>query len=239
VQPFDERSDDRERGAARPDGDRSAQRAPGGAPDVVAREHGEQEERGDGREHDGPGSTHAMVDTRACLEREGVRSGAFDMSARGSPGGPSTIARSTCPTVPSSAKRLHYVVMDAQTNIPPPLHELEAEVMGEVWSQGEASVRAVMDALNARTKKPRAYTTYMTIMARLHTKALLLRRREGKTDFYRPAYSREEYADLRAQAGVDSLVEQYGDVALGHFARQMAQLDPERRRQLQRLARRK
>jgi predicted transcriptional regulator len=129
--------------------------------------------------------------------------------------------------------------MVAPMPIPPPLHELEAEVMEEVWRQREAPVRAVMDALNARAKKPRAYTTYMTIMARLHTKALLLRRREGKTDFYRPAYTREEYADLRAQAGVDSLVEQYGDVALGHFARQMAELDPERRRQLQRLARRK
>jgi predicted transcriptional regulator len=124
--------------------------------------------------------------------------------------------------------------MDAQTNIPPPLHELEAEVMGEVWTQGEASVREVMEVLDARTEKRRAYTTYMTIMSRLHRKGLLIRRREGKTDFYRPAYSREAYADLRAQAGVDSLV---GDVALGHFVRQMAQLDPERRRQLQRLAR--
>src|SRR5439155_185896 len=55
----------------------------------------------------------------------------------------------------------------------------------------------------------------------------------------RPAYTAEEYADLRAQAEVDSLVEQYGEVALSHFARQMAQLDPERRRALQRVARRK
>ena len=127
--------------------------------------------------------------------------------------------------------------MTATMETPPPLHELEAEVMGEVWTQGEASVREVMEVLDARTEKRRAYTTYMTIMSRLHRKGLLIRRREGKTDFYRPAYSREEYADLRAQAGVDSLVEQFGDVALGHFVRQMAQLDPERRRQLQRLAR--
>jgi predicted transcriptional regulator len=127
--------------------------------------------------------------------------------------------------------------MAATQEIPPPLHELEAEVMEEMWTQGEASVRAVMDLLNARAAKPRAYTTYMTILARLNRKQLLTRRREGKTDFYRAAYSREEYADLRAQAGVDSLVKQYGDVALGHFARQMAQLDPDRRRQLQRLAR--
>jgi predicted transcriptional regulator len=127
--------------------------------------------------------------------------------------------------------------MTPETKIPPPLHELEAEVMDEVWKQEEASVRTVMDALNRR--KPRAYTTYMTILARLDSKGLLTRRREGRTDYYTPVHSREEYADLRAGAGVESLVEQYGEVALSHFARQMAQLDPERRRQLQRLAAKK
>ena len=111
--------------------------------------------------------------------------------------------------------------------------------MDEVWRQPETTVRAVMEALNARADKPRAYTTYMTIMSRLHTKGLLTRRREGKTDVYQPAYTSQDYADLRAQAEVGKLVEQYGEVALGHFARQMAQLDPERRRELQRLARRK
>jgi hypothetical protein len=43
--------------------------------------------------------------------------------------------------------------------------------------------------------------------------------------------------ELRAQAEVAELVDQYGDVALGHFARQMAELDPARRRALQRQAR--
>lgn len=122
--------------------------------------------------------------------------------------------------------------------MPPELHELESEVMDDVWSRdGEVAVRDVMEALNARTKKPRAYTTYMTILGRLYAKGLVTRRREGKTDLYTPTFTREEYADLRAQAGVDSLVEQYGDAALSHFARQMSRLDPDRRRQLQRLAR--
>jgi predicted transcriptional regulator len=120
---------------------------------------------------------------------------------------------------------------------PPPLHELEAEVMDEMWKHDEASVREVMEALNQRAAKPRAYTTYMTIMSRLDGKGLLDRRREGKTDFYRPVHSREQYAELRAESQVDSLVDQFGDVALAHFARQMAQLDPKRRRALQRLAR--
>jgi predicted transcriptional regulator len=109
--------------------------------------------------------------------------------------------------------------------------------MEELWSQGEASVRSVMEALNKRTRKKRAYTTYMTIMARLHKKGVLDRRRDGKTDFYAPKLPRDEFMAARARAEVDELVVQYGDVALSHFAKQVASLDPARRRALQRLAR--
>src|SRR3954449_10802887 len=100
--------------------------------------------------------------------------------------------------------------MSAKPQIPPPLHELEAAVMEGVWSSGqdEVTVREIMDVLNRRTKSPRAYTTYMTIMRRLDSKGLLTRRREGNTDIYRAVYSRAQYADLRAQAVVDQLVEQ-------------------------------
>ena len=108
--------------------------------------------------------------------------------------------------------------------------------MQQMWAEGEASVRTVMEALNRRAPKQRAYTTYMTIMARLHKKGLLARRREGKTDYYAPVLERDEYQSLRARAEVEALVAQYGDVALGHFAQQMAALDPARRRALQRLA---
>jgi predicted transcriptional regulator len=120
---------------------------------------------------------------------------------------------------------------------PPRLHELEGEVMEKVWRRGEASVREVMEAVNAGAPRQRAYTTYMTVMARLEAKGMLERTREGKTDFYRPLYVRSAYTDLRARAEVDSIVDQFGDVALAHIARQIAQMDPQRRRALQRLAR--
>jgi predicted transcriptional regulator len=110
--------------------------------------------------------------------------------------------------------------------------------MEDVWRLGEVNVRTVMDALNARSDKERKYTTIMTIMSRLDTKGLLTRRREGKTDFYSPSMAREEYLEARAQAEVGALVDEYGDVALVHFAKQMATLDPKRREQLRRLARR-
>lgn len=111
--------------------------------------------------------------------------------------------------------------------------------MEEIWRRHELSVRGVMEALNSRAPKDRAYTTYMTVMPRLDCKALLKRRRQGKTDFYRAVYTRDRYTELRALVAIESVVEQFGDVALAHIARQMAQLDPEHRRSLQRLARTK
>lgn len=110
--------------------------------------------------------------------------------------------------------------------------------MEEVWTRGEICVREVMEALNSRGNTPRAYTTYMTIMSRLDSKGLLVRRREGKADVYQAVYSRERYADLRAGAEIASTVDQFGEVALTHLARQMARLDPQHRRMLERLARR-
>src|SRR5947209_14881026 len=120
--------------------------------------------------------------------------------------------------------------------VPPALHELEAEIMEEVWRQDETTVKLVMEALNRKAKPSRAYTTYMTVMRRLNDKGLLDRTRTGRQDTYVPRLSREQYQELRAQAQVQGLVDEFGDVALAHFARSLEGLDPARRRRLRRLA---
>jgi predicted transcriptional regulator len=120
---------------------------------------------------------------------------------------------------------------------PPPLHELESEIMEEVWRRGACTVRDVLDALNARTDVARAYTTVMTVMQRLDGKGLLRRERSGRRDVYVAPLGAEEYAQARAEAEVGALVDEYGDVALAHFARHMSGLDPKRREQIRRLAR--
>lgn len=107
--------------------------------------------------------------------------------------------------------------------------------MEQVWRGEEVTVRDVLEALNSGHKQ-RAYTTVMTIMNRLDEKGLLRRRKRGKSHVYRPAMSREEYLEARAQSEVDGLVADYGDLALAHFARQLETLDPKRRRQLRKLA---
>jgi len=119
---------------------------------------------------------------------------------------------------------------------PPALHELEAEIMDEVWRHDETTVKLVMEALNRKAAKKRAYTTYMTVMRRLDDKGLLRRTRSGRRDTYVPRLSREQYLERRAAAEVRGLVDEYGDVALAHFARSLDTLDAARRRRLRRLA---
>ena len=121
---------------------------------------------------------------------------------------------------------------------PPPLHELETEVMQEVWRLGSGTVREVMDELNMRAEKERAYTTIMTILARLERKGVLERHKDGKVFVYTPRASREDYLEARAKAEVEALVEEFGDAALVNFARAMSKLDAGRRKRLHRLARR-
>jgi len=130
------------------------------------------------------------------------------------------------------------VAKGADSEVPPALHELESEVMELMWELGESNVRATMDELNRRASKERKYTTVMTILARLDSKGLLTRRREGRSDLYKPLLAREEYLAARAEADVSAVVEQYGEAALVNFARQMDRLDPKRRQQLRRIARR-
>ncbi|MBA2240066.1 MAG: BlaI/MecI/CopY family transcriptional regulator [Solirubrobacterales bacterium] len=118
---------------------------------------------------------------------------------------------------------------------PPPLHELESLVMEEVWSQGQATVREVLSALNDG-EKVRAYTTVMTIMTRLEAKGLLTRERRGKTDIYKPVMSREQYLSARAESEVEALVSEFGDIALAQFAERVGKLDTRRLDALRKLA---
>jgi predicted transcriptional regulator len=118
------------------------------------------------------------------------------------------------------------------------MHDLEAEVMAEVWRQGrEVTVRDVMEGINERAGRERAYTTFMTIMRRLASKALLERRRDGRTDFYRARLTEDEYRTARARAEASALVERYGDAALAAFASAIHGLDPEHRSMLRKLVR--
>ena len=122
-------------------------------------------------------------------------------------------------------------------SVPPPLGDLEGAIMEQIWRLGDATVRTVLELLNGSGERQRAYTTVMTVMANLHRKGLLTRRREGRMDVYTPVATRQDYLDARARAEAAALVGRYGEAALMAFVRQMDEIDPQRRKALRRLAR--
>jgi predicted transcriptional regulator len=109
------------------------------------------------------------------------------------------------------------------------LGPLEAEVMEIVWaSDGPISVRSLLEQLNHRRRPQLAYTTVMTVMARLVEKDVLSRRREGRGYVYQANVSDP------AEIAVRSVVREFGDAALAHFVDE-ARADPDMLRRLQRL----
>jgi BlaI family transcriptional regulator, penicillinase repressor len=75
------------------------------------------------------------------------------------------------------------------------LAPLELDCMNTLWPVGEGTVRDIRDRLAQR--RPRAYTTIMTIMDRLARKGIVERRKVGRAYVYRPNLSAE---DARSQA---------------------------------------
>jgi predicted transcriptional regulator len=75
------------------------------------------------------------------------------------------------------------------------LAPLELDCMNTLWPMGEGTVREIRERLAER--RPRAYTTIMTIMDRLARKGVVERRKIGRAYTYRPNLSIE---DARAQA---------------------------------------
>jgi predicted transcriptional regulator len=116
------------------------------------------------------------------------------------------------------------------------LGELEAAIMRLMWVTETATVRDIFDRLHANGRVL-AYTTVMTVMSRLAGKELLARELSGKTHVYRAALSEEQFLRAVAAKRVQSLINEFGDLAIAQFLTTVNELSPERQRQLERVAR--
>lgn len=112
------------------------------------------------------------------------------------------------------------------------LGALQARILRTLSKRGPSSVREVADALKGRL----AYTTVMTVLGRLYEKGLVGREQHGKGYVYTPRYTEAQLRDRMAKYLVDEIVDDFGDVALAHFAGALDRVD---RRRLARLRRSK
>jgi predicted transcriptional regulator len=91
-------------------------------------------------------------------------------------------------------------------DVPPPL---ELECLCALWNLGEANVAAVRDQLAPR--RTLAYTTVMTMLDRLARKAVVSRRKVGRSYMYTASLSRDEVRGRAIRELVDSLFEGRAD----------------------------
>jgi predicted transcriptional regulator len=104
------------------------------------------------------------------------------------------------------------------------LAPLELDCMNTLWPMGEATVREIRDGLAAR--RPRAYTTIMTIMDRLARKGVVERRKVGRAYKYVAQLSAD---DARAQALGQVVANFFGgsrEAMIAHLARPVAATAP-------------
>lgn len=108
--------------------------------------------------------------------------------------------------------------------------------MRELWRCGPSSVGTVLGALNAARDRPLAYTTVMTVLARLHQKGWATRSPDGRGYSYAAAVDEAELVDRSSRQAVDAVLSRYGVSALRHFAARLDDLDADTRSALERLA---
>ncbi len=102
-----------------------------------------------------------------------------------------------------------------------------------LWASPGLTVRDVASRLPRGRR--RAYTTVMTVMNRLHEKGLLARKLADRAYVYSPKLNESEFLQDLTQKRVQSLIAEFGDVAVANFVGEVKQLGPEEFEKLRRL----
>jgi predicted transcriptional regulator len=106
---------------------------------------------------------------------------------------------------------------------------LQTEVMAVFWERDGATVRELVDALNARRRPKLAYTTVLTLATRLWQRGLLVREPEGRGFRYRAATDREGLLADLSDALIDQLFDDFGEIALARLDARLETLDASRK----------
>jgi predicted transcriptional regulator len=116
------------------------------------------------------------------------------------------------------------------------LGSLELEVMDILWQRPGLNVREVQAALRANAH-PLAYTTVMTILGRLTEKGWLEHTKRGRAFHYRAKFSAQETEAILVSHVVRALVQDFGEVAIAQFVKEVDGVDPAQLGRLAALAR--
>lgn len=95
--------------------------------------------------------------------------------------------------------------------------ELEIQILKIIWEKKDCSPREVLDEI--QKERDMALTTISTVLGRLHTKRVLIRKKTKGRVRYSPKLSKEAYGANTVKEFVDSLVDSFGNTAITSFAK--------------------
>ena len=106
------------------------------------------------------------------------------------------------------------------------LGTLEKNVMEILWRRGESCVKDIIDIINY--DRDISYSTVITVTNRMVKKGLLTRKKSGKTYFYKPVNTKEQFLEIVSKKVVEGVSGISLQTAMAHFIDYITQLEPEK-----------
>ena len=110
------------------------------------------------------------------------------------------------------------------------LSNLEQEIMNIIWQKEPCSLKEIH--VEFHKTHTIAYTTVATLVQRLSTKGLVVKKDTNSYQRYSSKMSKEAYTKNVAQAFFQKFVLSFGDTAIVSFAKSIEKLPPKKRKYL-------
>jgi BlaI family penicillinase repressor len=111
------------------------------------------------------------------------------------------------------------------------LGPLESAVMRHLWSRHSSTAIETTQALNRKRDAPLSPKTVLTSLTRLEQKGLVEHSKDGRSYRFHAAMSEQETANRYVSGEMESIIDQYGEVAIEAFV-DAVRRDPRRMKAL-------
>ncbi|MCA9380696.1 BlaI/MecI/CopY family transcriptional regulator [Candidatus Dojkabacteria bacterium] len=104
------------------------------------------------------------------------------------------------------------------------LGDLEEKIMKILWG---CATPLKPSEVKCQLEGDYAYTTIMTVLARLNEKGILERKRKGKAYYYSPKNNKESFIKPKLKGIFTNIIDTYGNIAISQFVDVLETLKPE------------
>lgn len=102
---------------------------------------------------------------------------------------------------------------------------LESKIMDILWCQEDMTIKEVQAVLEK--EKPTNFNTVMTVMNRLVEKEILQKKLIGRSSYYKPVQSREDFINTQSKEMTHELMDEFGSVVVSHMLDALEDVDAE------------